>query len=779
MASSWSCCSRGLRASEGLPFPLFYNTLLNRSKRTTTRILRSYSTLPSAISTPERSSLSAPTIVNTSPSSASHNALKKLTASAWVSEDVSQLRALICKRPLPPLHHLWQAYLSARTHLDYIPRSDLSALLRIFTNSIAYGKHDSRTDLAVTLFEDLDKRGVKFTAEEYSLWMRTYRAKWALTRAIRVMERMKHERVSPTRECYTALVDMLARSGHVEQANQLFIDMKAQGIKPSFYIYALLAEAHLKGNNKYRAWNLCWRAVGSGVLPIDEYLSRLRARRKEFSSWSEQEQTREILNFLVRALVLEDNLVEARRMYKLHTLFDLTPSEALLEALIHSHIQRGQIKKGLDLVLESRRNNIRLTHDVIESLLKKSIALEDLAVAEKLYQYVGGASFSFSEHACRDLIALHLRRKNAIGAMRVFGDLRNKHFPNFPATDTANILLRGLIQSARFDDARRLFDTMRQQSNFTPNAAVYITLIHFCARSGDVVLAERMVRQMREKRIPLTRGCYTMLMDCYARVGRMDGAMEMLRTLVQRGHKPTVTEFNILLAGCAIHPQNRLIGDMGVADIAKVLEAMQQYNVKPDLVTYRTLITTYLKYRDQPHEQVEDMIRELERRQNWGIEKENVFMFNIRLTYKVQVEGVPRAVQFFFEHAKAHPNFAYDVITYRILLDVTLKQHRLAYLSNRLYRHMLNRGLQLPPELMNQLIYSWAAKKRFKKARNLLEGMGEFADVRSWTGLIRAYLKYGYMEAARKVCEDMEASGVKADDYLMRLFDEKDGVGEQ
>lgn len=134
----------------------------------------------------------------------------------------------------------------------------------------------------------------------------------------------------------------------------------------------------------------------------------------------------------------------------------------------------------------------------------------------------------------------------------------------------------------------QVFELLREQLWYRPYSGVYIKLIVMLGKCKQPDKAFELFQAMVEEGCVLDCESYTTLLAAYGRSGLLDKAFSLLEEMKSTpGCQPDVQTYSILIKSClqisAFDKVQSLISDMATLGI------------KPNTVTYNTLIDAYGK----------------------------------------------------------------------------------------------------------------------------------------------------------------------------------------
>uniref|UniRef100_A0A0E0KC85 PROP1-like PPR domain-containing protein n=1 Tax=Oryza punctata TaxID=4537 RepID=A0A0E0KC85_ORYPU len=183
-----------------------------------------------------------------------------------------------------------------------------------------------------------------------------------------------------------------------------------------------------------------------------------------------------------------------------------------------------------------------------------------------------------------------------------------------PTAPCFNIILTGCVKSCQYDRAFRLFHDWKEYgvkislspeqkgcfgndftyceehtSNsstllvvpFRPTVTTYNILMKACGTNGE--RAKSVMNEMRRNGLCPDLISWSILMDIYGSSQNRDGAIQALRRMQRVGMKLNVTAYTVAIKACV---ENK---DLKLA--LHLFEEMKAQQLKPNLVTYKTLLT--------------------------------------------------------------------------------------------------------------------------------------------------------------------------------------------
>lgn len=136
--------------------------------------------------------------------------------------------------------------------------------------------------------------------------------------------------------------------------------------------------------------------------------------------------------------------------------------------------------------------------------------------------------------------------------------------------------------------AAQVFELMRDQVWYRPYIGIYIKLITMLGKCKQPEKAHELFQAMIEEGCAPNLESYTALVSAYSRSGRLGEAFALLdRMKATAGCRPDVQTYSILIKSC-LHAYD-------FEKVKSLLADMTQAGIRPNTVTYNTLIDAYGK----------------------------------------------------------------------------------------------------------------------------------------------------------------------------------------
>ncbi|RZC86617.1 hypothetical protein C5167_029964 [Papaver somniferum] len=309
-------------------------------------------------------------------------------------------------------------------------------------------------------------------------------------------------------------------------------------------------------------------------------------------------------NTIIDSFCKQGNMVEARRLFDQIQERDINPTTVTYNTLINGYVKAREIRlEGL----------FPLT-DISVAGLCWAGQLDD---AMGLLQDMLQKGMPPSVVAFNSIIAGYSKAGREDKAFEVYRSMAE--FGLTPSSCTCSSLLLGLSNRGMLQEAGELLDKMVNKG-FPINRVASTVLLDGYFNSGDLIRAHKLWGEMKSRRICPDVVAFSAFIDGLSNAGRMEEAYEAFEDMLRRGITPNNFTYNSLIGGfCNCGKvdyalklekemrQNGLIPDIfntnmiinGFCKQGSMKAAnntfMHRFGQNPDIVTYNTLISGYIK----------------------------------------------------------------------------------------------------------------------------------------------------------------------------------------
>lgn len=330
----------------------------------------------------------------------------------------------------------------------------------------------------------------------------------------------KNQGVEPSRAMYAQMIDATIGSRRFDEALGLFHQMKAQhSSRCDCQNFAIAYATIIKG---YAQQKDCAKAV--------ELYFEMRANKVTMGII--------VMNTLLDACSRAGDMQEASRIFKDMTNQGLQPDLISYSTLIKGHCVKSELEEALQLFGEMRRKGIKPDSIVFNSLLDGCARKEMPTLCEQVVSDMTKAGIQPSNHSASILIKLYGRMQD-------------------------------------LDAAFRVLDEMPEKYGFSPNAAVYTTLMSTCTWNGRLDLALKLRLRMREAGQHADEKTYSTLLRGALRAGSCEAmALLMTEALDEEQHRGQYLLEEDMVSSCLLMAKRRKVWEeQGFDKLAQRLQS--------------------------------------------------------------------------------------------------------------------------------------------------------------------------------------------------------------
>ncbi|XP_059660280.1 pentatricopeptide repeat-containing protein At5g48730, chloroplastic [Cornus florida] len=353
--------------------------------------------------------------------------------------------------------------------------------------------------------------------------------------------------------------------------------------------------------------------------------------------------------------------------------------------------------------------------------------------------------------------------------------------------------LHDRITALRWESALMVFELLREQLWYRPSPGMYIKLIVMLGKCKQPVKAHSLFHDMIDEGCVVNHESYTALLSAYSRSGLLDKAFSLLEEMKNTPDcKPDVFTYSILIKSClqvfAFNKVQTLLSDMALQGI------------KPNTITYNTLIDAYGKARrfTEMEATIVEMLREgecepdvwtmnstlrafgssgqietmekcYEKFQCAGIQP-NIKTFNILIDSYGKTGNYEKMSAVMEYMQKYH--FSWTIVTYNIVIDAFGRAGDLKQVEF-LFRLMQSERIKPNCVTLCSLVRAYGQAGKVEKIGGVLrfiENSDVTLDIVFFNCLVDAYGMMGCFAEMKGVLEMMERKGCKPDKVTYRTM---------
>nr|XP_043620778.1 pentatricopeptide repeat-containing protein At5g48730, chloroplastic [Erigeron canadensis] len=349
------------------------------------------------------------------------------------------------------------------------------------------------------------------------------------------------------------------------------------------------------------------------------------------------------------------------------------------------------------------------------------------------------------------------------------------------------------ITALRWESALKVFELLREQLWYRPNSAIYVKLIVMLGKCKQPEKAHSLFQAMIDEGCIANQESYTALLSAYSRSGLFRKAYAILDEMKNTPDcHPDVYTYSILIKSCLhFHEFDK---------VQSLLSEMVSQGVKPNTVTYNTLIDAYgkakrfvdmestlvemLRQRECKPDvwtmnsalrafggsgQIETMEKCYEKFLSAGIQP-NIKTFNILLDSYGKT-GNYKKMSAVMEYMQKY-HFTWTLVTYNIVIDAFGRAGDLTQMEF-LFRLMQSESIKPNCVTLCSLVRGYAQVGKAEKIGGLLryiDSSDVTVDTVFFNCLVDAYGMMGCLAEMKRVLPMMESKGCQPDTITYRTM---------
>ncbi|KAI4295457.1 hypothetical protein L6164_035503 [Bauhinia variegata] len=344
---------------------------------------------------------------------------------------------------------------------------------------------------------------------------------------------------------WVAIISGLSQNGYEEEAILLFCQMHTSEIFPTPYVFSSVLSACTK-------------------VKLFEFGKQLHGLvlKQGFSSETY------VCNALVTLYSRMGSFISAEQIFGAMFHRDGVSYNSLISGLA----QQGFSDRAIELFKKMHLECLKPDCVTIASVLSACASVGALLKGKQLHSYAIKAGMSSDIILEGSLLDLYVK----------CSDIETAH-DFFLTTETENVVLWNmmLVAHGQLDNINESFQIFRQMlvEGIIPNQFTYPSILRTCTSSGALDLGEQIHTQVIKTGFQFNVYASSVLIDMYAKLGKLDTALEILR----RHEEDDVVSWTAMIAGYTQH-------DM-FAEALSLCKEMQDRGIQSDNIGFSSAIS--------------------------------------------------------------------------------------------------------------------------------------------------------------------------------------------
>ncbi|XP_057860073.2 pentatricopeptide repeat-containing protein At2g03880, mitochondrial [Cryptomeria japonica] len=388
----------------------------------------------------------------------------------------------------------------------------------------------------------------------------------------------------------SAMVDMYAKCGRVDDARQVFDKMAEQNV----VLWTAMIAGYVQCGQGEEALNIFADMLKEGV-NVNQFTFSSAFGACAIEGGLEQgkqvhamlvKSDSELDVFVLSALV--DMYAKCENMEDACRVFDRTDkrSEVLWTAMITGYAQNGLDQEALQLFEEMLWVGMKPNNFTFANALRACASLVALELGRQVHSHVIKSGYELNLFPASTLVDMYAKCGNIEDALEVFEAMPKRNVVSW------NAMITGCAQHGLGKEALKFFEQMKQEGT-DPDHITFVGVLSACSHAGLVEQGRKYFDSMGSNYgIEVRQEHYVCMVDLLARAGLLDEAEHFINSIALPSD-PLI--WRTLLSACRIYSNIEL----GIR-AAKNLLHLEPYNAS----TYVLLSNMYAslgKWDDRAH----------------------------------------------------------------------------------------------------------------------------------------------------------------------------------
>ncbi|CAK9161875.1 unnamed protein product [Ilex paraguariensis] len=351
----------------------------------------------------------------------------------------------------------------------------------------------------------------------------------------------------PEPACLEAYIQCLCGNGLIEEANDVFDQLKRMGKWPSLVTWNSALLGAIRARRTDLVWKLYVDMIECGVI-VDV----------------------DTIGYLIQAFCIEEKFIKGHELLRQVLEDGHVPSKVSFNRLMSGFCKDRCYNKVSILlhtmIAKNHAPDIYTYQEIIHGLCKRKMRHEGFRIFNDLKDrgYVPDR-------------VMYTTMINGLCKMKWLGDARKLWFEMIqkgiiPSEYTYNALIYGFCKTGQFNEVRKLYKEMCDRG-YSKTTVSYNTMISGLCLHGRVEEAHALFKQMDENGITRDSITYNSLVQGFCKEGKIVEGTKYLYELLEQGLQPTTSSCTVLI---------EKLCQLGHMDEAKTLwKDMQDRGVKP------------------------------------------------------------------------------------------------------------------------------------------------------------------------------------------------------
>ena len=386
---------------------------------------------------------------------------------------------------------------------------------------------------------------------------------------LKIVKLSKTKGIKPDEIFYNCVLETCVKHEKMEQAENVFEDMKEANITTSKITYAIMIKGYGNEYNLNKAFKVFNEMKTRNIQPNEIIFGCL-------------------LNACVKANKIE-RACEVYEEIKNGSLIQM--NVVLYSTLIKAYTKCKNFNKAFE-IYNKMMNDSTVTPNIItyNAILDCCVECTDIDMMNKIYEEIKQKAQADENSSQPDLITYstvikgYSRIKDSDKVLDIYNYLKGRDDIVLDEV-VFNSLLDGLFKSGKFDEALKVFEEMKKYEIKRSNST-YSILIKLYSKMNNAEKAVEVYNQMISEKIKPTLITYTAILQTLIKTKRIQNAVEIFQEILENKINPDQVLFNVIINGCVFNGR--------LEDACKFLFESFNANVKLCADVYKNVLNNLL-----------------------------------------------------------------------------------------------------------------------------------------------------------------------------------------
>jgi pentatricopeptide repeat protein len=352
-----------------------------------------------------------------------------------------------------------------------------------------------------------------------------------LSRAVEILNKIKsgeYENLRADEVLYNSVLDTCVKYNKVEMAENIFQDMKSQGVKPSLITFSIMIK-------------------GYGLVYKVE-----------------------------KALALFNEMKE----------LGFTPNDIIYGCLLNCAVRCSRLDIMCEVYESMKSLGVELNTIIYTTLIKGFNKMKKFEKAFEIFDNITEKEKQSSNIVIYNAILdCCVESKNFEKLNEIYDYIKRKsqELENFPQPNiiTYSTVIKGFAKNGKFNEAKDIYSFLKSNA-YQLDEVLFNTVCDGFARANQNEMALQILKDMKEYGIKRTSVIYSILIKMYSNQHNEEKCLEMLNEMSKDNVKPSLVTYTTLM--------QMFIKKKKVLNAIALFQDMKKNDIKPDQVCYNFIV---------------------------------------------------------------------------------------------------------------------------------------------------------------------------------------------